>query len=48
MNNIATILQKQKRKKDFDESIQNLSNIDKQTLSEIQSDKEDEEKDNKQ
>ena len=48
MTNIATILHNQKRQKDFKESIQNLSNIDKQTLSEIQSDKEDEEKDNKQ
>ena len=44
MNNIATILQKQKRKKDFSESMQNLSNIDKPLVSEIESDKEDEEK----
>ena len=41
MNNIATILHKQKRKKDFDEQIQNLLNIDKKTITEIQSDKED-------
>ena len=46
MNNIATILQKQKRKKDFDESIQNLSNIDKPLISEIES-KEEEQKKNK-
>ena len=44
MNNIATILQKQKRKKDFDESIQNLSNVDKPLISEIQSKEEEEEK----
>ena len=46
MNNIATILQKQKRKKELDESIQNLSNIDKPLISEIKS-KEDEQQQEK-
>lgn len=41
MNNIATILQKQKRKKDFEETIQNLSNVDKPLISEIESKEED-------
>ena len=44
MNNIATILHKQKRQKDFKESIQNLAKVDKQIITEIQSDKEEEEK----
>ena len=43
MNNIATILQKQRRKKDLDESMQNLSNVDKPLVSEIKSNKEEEE-----
>ena len=47
MNNIATILHKQKRKKDFDEQIQNLLNVDKKVVTEIQSDKEEKNKKNK-
>ena len=43
MNNIATILQKQKRKKDFNEFTQSSSNIDKPLVSEIKSNKDDEE-----
>ena len=39
MTNIASILHKQKRQKDFNESIQNLSNVDKKLISEIESDK---------
>ena len=39
MNNIADILHKQKRQKDFNESIQNLANVDKYAVTEIQSDK---------
>ena len=43
MSNIATILSKQKRKKDFKESIQNLAKVDKKIVPEIKSDKEEEE-----
>lgn len=42
MNNIATILHKQKRKKDFSESMQNLAKIDKHLIEEITTDNEDE------
>lgn len=45
MSNIATILHKQKRKKDYTESKQNLANVDKETLSEIQFDNEEEDTD---
>ena len=44
MTNIAAILHKQKRQKDFNESIQNLSNIDNELINEIESDKEQEKK----
>lgn len=37
MNNIATILQKQKRKKTYRDNTQNLSKVDKSFISEIQS-----------
>ena len=37
MTNIASILHKQKRQKDFNESMQNLSNIDKNIINEIES-----------
>ncbi len=47
MNNIATILQKQKRKKDFNESIQNLSNVDKPLISEIESKEEEQQEEDK-
>ena len=43
MTNIASILHKQKRQKDFNDSIQNLSNVDKKLINEIESDKEQEE-----
>ena len=46
MNNIATILQKQKRKKEMDESVQNLSTLEKPLISAIESN-EDEEKEKK-
>ena len=42
MTNIAAILHKQKRKKDFNEDIQNLANVDNYPVAEIKSDKDDE------
>ena len=42
MNNIATILHKQKRKKDFSESMQNLAKTDKHLIEEISTDDENE------
>ena len=48
MTNIASILHKQKRKKDFNDSIQNLSNIDNELINKIESNNEESEgKDNK-
>ena len=47
MNNIATILSKQKRQKDYKENIQNLANIDKHIVPEIESDKEENEENKK-
>ena len=43
MNNIASIKQKQKRKADFNSSIQNLSHFDKDVVEAIDADKNNEE-----
>lgn len=44
MTNIASILHKQKRQKNFKESIQNLSNIDKEPINKIESEEDNKEK----